>query len=942
MSKMFFSKKRRWLSALLTVCILITVFVFPVNSEEQETVYPNGYEFLAALGMAEESADLNVMPTRSVLAKITSALYVGGAPEGSAADGINIPDINAEDKNASYIYYAVKRGLMHLDENGGFRPDEKITADDVVQAFLPVLGYPAAGANDKYLVQSVKSMLIKNVTFDDGYVTAGGLFSMMYNVMDMKLLEPTGFSADGTLAYRNSDETYLQKKLNIEFYDGILVPSTAYGASNIKYVEVGGKKIFTEDSSKYEAYSGYRVRAYYKTDSYEDKLVYVDTGRFKNSTYKIYAADIIGVSNGMLSFKGASGRADYVDYSNCITFYNGNAVTFSEDLLKISSGVVTVINEGTTYAAIVIEEYQTMLIKGTTGYEIYDDNDESGSGSGRNIKFVDYDNCTIILDGKTITAQDIHTGDVANVYLTKDLKNIKLEISRDTVNGVLEKVNISEGIAEIDGTEYRMTRYFLNNYRNYAKTGIKAEFKLDVNKGIVGVGQVSGNWQYGYFMGKLRAPTYETVNMEIMTLSGTVEKYDIAEGVILNGKKVKNLSIDNTDLTAPFKIKHGAGANGTITETVCNDLIAQVIKYQLDTEGKIAKIRTAEKANATNKDDENALILSIADDQTSETDSAKLMRYQGQGCFFIQTGSPVYVDKNISAIFHVPYVYQNELNAANETINSKPDNKLYSAGSPQGILKNDTEIPYYLAYDVTETGFAKCMMLDNGYLGGTTGKEAFKGESSLKPVLITKTTIALNDDEEKIYRFEGYDGTTSKIWNTSADIVFYTDAHTGNPLIPDAGDLVLLYINSNTKEVEQVKIEIDYSAGDNRKLTQTSDVGADGKPLYRRAYVPWHEEWKTYMGPIIAADETGFKMGINSPHEQRDPNNQIVIPDEITFSLCNTNITCLMYDNETKTVSKADMSKVKQSNAFGENNATYAYVRTSWGRITYIYLYNYE
>jgi len=183
------------------------------------TRYEEPVQVLSALGIMVGDKDTGLYRPddtiiRSEVAKM--AVHALGLEDVAASSGqsTKFPDVVDGHWATGYINVATSQGIVIGDENGNFRPDDKITYAEAMTIFVRVLGFePVApskgGFPSGYIVLGSESGLNKNVTGSaNDPISRGNVAYMTYNALTAKLMEQTGFGND--ISYEVVDKTLLE------------------------------------------------------------------------------------------------------------------------------------------------------------------------------------------------------------------------------------------------------------------------------------------------------------------------------------------------------------------------------------------------------------------------------------------------------------------------------------------------------------------------------------------------------------------------------------------------------------------------------------------------------------------------------------------------------------------------------------------------------------
>ncbi len=135
--------KKRFLSLLLAVCILVPVFALPVSAVNNNVAIQTA----RTMGVltAQSSEELAAQVTRGEFARmLTMASSYRESVNEQVLVGSLFTDVNSATENAPYIRIAVQQGWMTGYTDGTFRPNDPVTMETACAAALKMLGYSAS------------------------------------------------------------------------------------------------------------------------------------------------------------------------------------------------------------------------------------------------------------------------------------------------------------------------------------------------------------------------------------------------------------------------------------------------------------------------------------------------------------------------------------------------------------------------------------------------------------------------------------------------------------------------------------------------------------------------------------------------------------------------------------------------------------------------------
>lgn len=484
-------------------------------------------------------------------------------------------DVTTEHKYWSDINEAAKLGIMSGDGDRRFRPDEYISENEALKVIVCRLGaefmangkYPlgyTAAAQNLQLYKGIKS---------EATLTYKNLVIYIYNMLHADTYEQYEFAGQ-SIKYRKTGNMYMYEIFEIKSEEGIVNANgiTRLGGGNgcgLNRIEIDGVK-YTGGS---DSLIGMNVKVYYTEDADLRTIKYIYP--YKNEVIKIDADDIKGYSdNNLLYEENEKSDRLYIGVNTNI-IYNGKALTnYNDSMLTPNEGTVTFIDADAdgVYETVCIDDIKTILVGSvdSVNQKIYN-----------KLKYMDiYD-----LDGKKleITSSDgtaMKIGDIGeNAVLnirsttaTQGEKNVEITVSNKIVKGKI--TGTTEDYALIDGKEY----YFSPAAdKSMFSTSCSGNFYLDANDKIVWY-KSDGKLTYGYLMtAASKGGISDDWEMKVYTTNDEFKVLPLNDKITLNGVRMT--------------------ASNAMKNAVLNDgigIIAQLIKYDVDTSGKVTEILTAD------------------------------------------------------------------------------------------------------------------------------------------------------------------------------------------------------------------------------------------------------------------------------------------------------------------------------------------------------------
>lgn len=758
------------LKRVLLLC-LITVILSAYNVGYAETGKSSEKDknivLLNKLGLnALDSQSGDTELTRSELAYIAYGLKSGGVELADyEASNESFSDVSTATEFYSYINMSYDANIIYGMGDGTFMPNGTVSINDITTVLLRTAGYGQV-LNDIGNAASIPqtSELLDGVTAkNSSKITLGEAAKIAVNALDINIMLDE--NRDVTI----SSKTVLNRSFGLYYKDGIYYTGRAAQAAE-KYVMLDGKLYETEDVLNYDELNGYKVRAYIRQK--DDVVEFIDDTRFSNKTYVVDPEDIISVSQDYIFFYNEDNKKDSISLKDITEIYNGVAEDFEANDFSFDNGrVVFVAPGGGNYTTARIERYDTFVVGAVseeTAYDFYDPLIKLDLGDSNDTK--------IFIDGSQVSGADIQKNDVLSVARTKDEQESVIYVSRRNVSGTVTQIN--EDNIEIDGRKLYHTRYFVQNQTELLM-GSSVIIAVDYFGRAAAVLKYSADsFTYGYLAKVLASESdVNTPVLKVYQDDGKFYTYELCDKLTVNGKGVKNASLNKAnDFLTAIRTKVSF-ENGVRKETLMMDYVAQVIKFKVGKDGKINNLDTAiENPNET----EASLRLHGNISNTGFRSGANQLAFS------------YIIDSQKTAAFYVPdsilNTFDSDGRVDEEKRNSVANDAFRVANS--SIFQSGTKYDAG-GYDVSDGGVAGALVIDNKSAGSAN---MIKVDSESAVVLIEKVSETLNRDDEISYGVTYWQNGTQRY-----NVVAYPEEFLKDPddpsSVPKAGDILQLSVD---------------------------------------------------------------------------------------------------------------------------------------------------
>ena len=618
-------------------------------------------------------------------------------------------DLPVSREETGSVQAAYDLGYVLADKN--FMPDETISLNDAVRAVVCALGYKqyaeaAGGGAAGYDSAARRAEILDGIPYGSDKldeVTAKILILNMLNSRIVTLNGSNEFVADA--------DTLLMSRYGIQKTSGIVNATminslTQAGIEKRPTVTIGSEVFSTaeDDTDDYSDYIGFSVNAYYNDDG--ELIAAAKTE--KNETVSFPAAEAEFQDNYTISYWD-DGRRSTLRYKldeDYYFMYNGalsdripNAV-----LASLNDGIVELLDNDNDrrYEIVTIKHPTYIVVKGTSKENklVYD---KYSSDS-----VLDLSNDDIILhiagrDGEAIRFLDISEGQTYECFISEDGELVELSLVPGVVSG---KVNtFSEDEIEIDGTKYKLTEYFRQNYAGTVKIGKDYSFVIASDNKIIGYLQSANDMKVGYlsYAGWEDGAEGDSILVRIFTADSEFVTYTIKDKVNADGSSVSVSNLYNRLV---------AGEN----------VIGQLLGYSADENGVIRSLDFAE----VNKSE------SIGAEK-KEGNSLTEYEFDTQG-----VSDAFYFKENVNLIYPFYTVSGTTVFVIPKDISKKEDYKI----SNYSIFADGTKYPNLKVYNLSEEGTAEYVV----YRADSIKPNITKYAGSFVVERVTETV----DDEDNI------------------------------------------------------------------------------------------------------------------------------------------------------------------------------------------------
>ncbi len=491
------------------------------------------------------------------------------------------------------IDFAYECGIISMNSEKTFRPDDYVTFNEFTKMMVIALGYDmeAGTLGDYplgYMLQAEKLDLFKNVKYTGNQpVTRGSAAIFLYNALHTNIRRFINNS--GYIKYYLG-KTVLEEYFGLQRGTGIVTANDVTGLSGTgavreNYISIDYSAYLSKDENAGRLL-GKKVEYYVDIDEENPTIFYCTEVGMKNSYLELsnvdtdYGYDKSAEKYYSLNEKG--NKVYYPVYKKADIIYNGKLYVPTDGSavnMVPEIGNVTLIdnNDDGEYDVICVKEYKNYVYK---GYNSYDEKLIS-EGYSKDYKEIilnldiseDSKYEVRFADNKAVPLNSLKKNSVLSVAMSADNSYYEVIISTQYYSGKVDSIedNGEYKFVVIDGTERKM-------YKDTAAYGSVdtqsiGVFYLDFLGNIVLYESDESIVKYGFIQTvKIDSDSLsKNVRVRIFTQNGEFETYETA----------KNINIDSVTCKSVAEID-AALENGK----------SQLVRYKLTNDNKINFIDT--------------------------------------------------------------------------------------------------------------------------------------------------------------------------------------------------------------------------------------------------------------------------------------------------------------------------------------------------------------
>lgn len=664
------------------------------------------------------------------------------------------------------IKVATDYGFVPNFSDGKFEENYYATGSEVNNAFMKLIGLDDNESSKKIASQFYPSSLL---FVDNVYVTHKDVARNLQKLLDTNALS-ISFGGHGINYEISQDKTLLNGLLNIKRVKGRMTANTVtaiMGDTNgNKSIKIDSTS-YTVESNDYNDFIGMNVVAYISDyDGDDPEAIYVYAGN--NDIVEFSARDITGKStadkyvieldNGKNKTYRVSEEAEYI--------YNGvlnNDLTASE--IMPSKGQITLLdnNSDGLYDIVKIISIRDIVVS-----SVNIDEQKINGKQGLTVELKDCDTIVINSEENIKNINEIKKNDVVSLAMSKDKRYAELYVVRGYIEGSVDRIDDEHVV--INGVEY--------TFDIPLEHGVTGNFYQNVYGDIIYFdSKISDDISYGLIYRFAINEGDDSVTCEIFNETGEFETFELAKTVRVDGN--------------PYKGDNQKNIKDDIMGTGVNGTYVQLVRYALNSEGKLKMIDT-EKAD----EEKNSLKLEYEDSKIATIQD--YLHIPGVGWFDYET-----------RVFAI----------STDMLRDKTSYVATSYTMLQTIGEFNGKV-----YDLNERYTPRAVLV-------------FKGTDAPSrsiAIMVDKVWKGLNEDDEVVQIMRAYSskGTAIELVGASADVF--------NGL--KRGDIITYGTNSKM-QVTVAKKWVDIN-----NISQTFANAEDGTGRY-------HSQYREFLGVITEIGE---------------------------------------------------------------------------------------
>ena len=551
-------------------------------------------------GDEEGNLNLENTMTRAELVSCVSRLMGYDEIAESYKTDVKFSDVENSDWFADEVNLMATLGIIHGTTKDKFEPMAEIQYEQAVKIMINILGYgkvaeEQGGYPSGYMNLASRLGLLKNVKASP--FTRESVMRIIYNALDVNILEDMGtgtFETNGNTLRKNlmektPDETLFEES-GIVTADADTYLITADSSFFDDEIEIDGRKYKARGINTF-GFLGQKVDFYAKVDSYGDyELISIKLSD-DNTVTKIDERDFIRIEGEKLHYyKNENQKTQLSISSSCKFVKNGRLLKkYTASDLTLQKGTVTAIDNNSDRAVdvIFIEDYSNVRVDEVSGNTIVLAGNDRIDGKKYFTVDPEDDSVRVVIfdkDNNRITVDLIQPDSVMSVVTSSDATFIKLIVTNDTQEGVINEITNEEIL--IDDEYYNIHQ----NERLNISVGDSAVVYFDFRGYAAFAEKISIESNYAYVLSSARdEELYDCLNIKMIMGSKIEMHYTKNEENLDDTDLIPSIICKNSDvrkLQSAEKLK----VDGVRFEG--ENIPSGLYKYTLNQNGQIRTLET--------------------------------------------------------------------------------------------------------------------------------------------------------------------------------------------------------------------------------------------------------------------------------------------------------------------------------------------------------------
>ena len=606
---------QRVITAVVVFSLLLSGIVTTMAMDTPELLlYETRIDFMSAVGVntgyGGSEDEMALIVSRADFAELLSVVF---ALDTGLASGKVFGDVPISHRSFESISSVCAVGMMNGFGDNNFYPDYNVSYEQVLKTLVVGLGYQVYAENKGgypfgYLSVATQIGLAKGVNgVMGGNITRNMAVTLLYNALHTDLVEQKNYGVKNEYVTEKG-KTILSERFDVYKIEGQISGNedtrlTVPTPLSVKgQVEIDGKGYWVGGTNAKE-FLGYIVTAYYHQEKNQDEkiLLYLEMPESKNIIKYIDVKDIKSSINRIISYFDETGRNTTITIAaDADILYNGKARPsyFVDNISNIDKGAIRFINTNKNgeYDVVIITESVNYVVNAVDNvneivYFKYDMPPLSLNKGGSEVKInivKDFDEIDVISlkewDVLSITA-DLYTVVNGKTVVDPDYTMCTINASSYSIIGTVSEISYDAGgyRIQVDDDVYTFSKEY--PFADFSiSSGDEGIFCFDIYGEIAAVDFTTKiGWSYGYLMlAKTESGISNVVQVRLLHEEGSFMSFDMAGNVEIDGKYYKR-SGDILSLLTESAASEKSGSVGGLS---------QIIKYRIDSEGKIRAIDT--------------------------------------------------------------------------------------------------------------------------------------------------------------------------------------------------------------------------------------------------------------------------------------------------------------------------------------------------------------